>query len=77
MQNFEAIGRWIVLAGVIMVLMGGVIWLLGKLKLFENLPGTLRVEAGGFRCIVPILASIIISIVLTVAANIVLRLLNR
>ena len=77
MQDFTAIGKWIILAGIVMVVLGGLIWLLGRLRLFENLLGVLRMQTGGITCVIPILASILISIVLTVIINIALRLINR
>jgi len=77
MQNLETIGRWIIIAGIVLAVMGGLVWVLGRLKLFDQLPGsllpgTLRIQAGGL-----ILASIILSIILTVVLNLVLRGMNR
>jgi len=77
MLNFETLGRWIVIVGIVLVIVGGIVWLTGRLKLFDNLPGTLRVQAGGLTCLIPVLASILISVILTVVLNLVLRWLNR
>ena len=77
MQGFESIGRWIMVIGVVMLIIGGLVWLLGRLKVFESLPGVFRIQAGGLNCVVPILASIIISVLLTIFANIILRMINR
>ena len=77
MDNFSTIGRWIVIAGVVLLVVGGILWLLGRVPGLNKLPGTLRIETSGITCIFPILASIVISILLTVILNIVLRLFNR
>jgi hypothetical protein len=77
MDKFSTLGRWIVIAGVVLVVVGGIIWLLGRVPGLSKLPGTLRIETSGLTCVFPILASIVISILLTVVLNIVLRLFNR
>ncbi len=76
--GLEGIGRWLVIVGIGLALLGGVIWLVGKV--FPNLsklPGTIRIEGSGFTCVFPILASIILSIVLTIVLNLVARFFNR
>jgi hypothetical protein len=77
LNGLESIGRWLVLAGVILALVGGVIWLLSRLVNLNELPGTIRIQGAGFTCIFPILASIVLSVVLTVVLNLLARFLNR
>ncbi len=74
MENF---GKLLVVIGVIVVVAGGVIWLLGRLLGGQSLPGTLRLDFPGGSCVIPILASILISLVLTVVLNLLARWLNR
>ena len=77
MTNFEAIGRWLVIAGVGLAIIGGAVWLLAKA--FPNLsqfPGTIRIQSGGMTCVFPLLASLILSIVLTILLNIFARLVK-
>jgi len=74
MENF---GKLLVVIGVVIVLAGGVIWLLGRLLGSQSLPGTLRLNFPGGSCVIPILASILISLVLTVVLNVLARWLNR
>lgn len=77
-SGLEGIGRWLVIAGIGLAVLGGVIWLVGKF--FPNLsklPGTIRIEWSGFTCIFPILASIVLSVLLTVLLNVIARLSNR
>ncbi|MCD4672164.1 MAG: DUF2905 domain-containing protein [Anaerolineaceae bacterium] len=77
MGNFESFGKWLVAAGIILVVIGAVIWVLGKFTDLESLPGTLRIQSAGFTCVVPVLASIVGSILLTVILNLVVRLFNK
>jgi len=76
--SLESAGKWLALAGLILTLVGGLIWLIGRyLPGLNQLPGAIRIHIGGLICIFPLLASIVLSLVLTVVLNIVLRLLKR
>lgn len=77
MGNFESFGKWLVAAGIVLVVIGAVIWVLGKYIDLESLPGTLRIQSSGFTCVVPVLASIVGSILLTIILNLVVRLFNK
>jgi phosphotransferase system glucose/maltose/N-acetylglucosamine-specific IIC component len=77
MPNLEWIGRWIMIAGGVLVMVGAAVWLLSKIPWLSQLPGTLRIEGKGFTCIFPVLAMIILSVVLTLVLNIVALLINH
>jgi len=77
MQNLDVIGRWVVITGIVLVVVGGLVWLLSKIPGLNQLPGTLMIELGSFTCIFPILASIVLSILLTVALNVIARLMRH
>jgi hypothetical protein len=77
MQNLDVIGRWVVITGIVLVVVGGLVWLLSKIPGLNQLPGTLKIELGSFTCIFPILASIVLSILLTVALNVIARLMRH
>jgi hypothetical protein len=76
-MNLDLIGRWIVIAGIALVVIGGLVWLLSKIPGINQLPGTLKIEIGGFTCVFPILASIVVSILLTVVLNVIARLMKH
>jgi hypothetical protein len=76
MFDFLQAGRWIMLAGVGLVITGGLIYLAGKYGGFSQLPGTIHFEGQGITCVFPILASIVLSIVLTVILNLFARLIK-
>jgi len=78
MNGLEGLGRWMVIGGLGLVIIGGVIWLLARA--FPNLsqfPGTIRIQGSGFTCVFPLLASIILSILLTIILNLAARFFNR
>lgn len=73
----QDIGRWLVIGGISLAVVGGLIWLLGRFFNLQNLPGTIKIETSGLTCVIPLLASIVLSVLLTILVNGVLRGLNR
>jgi len=61
-MNFDDLGKWLVLAGIVFVLLGGLMWLLGRIPFFGNLPGDIRIQTQNVSCFILIL-NIIIRIV--------------
>lgn len=77
MNGLQAVGKWLMIAGGGLLLMGGIVWLLAKVPFLGNLPGDIRIERKGATCLIPLASSIVLSIVLTLVLNVVVRLLNR
>jgi hypothetical protein len=76
--DFSSLGKGLLLLGLVLVVVGGLFWLLGRVGLpLGRLPGDIRFERDGFSCLVPIASMILVSILLTILLNIVIRLLNR
>jgi hypothetical protein len=63
------VGRVLLVFGVLVALIGGALMLFGRF----HLPGDLTFRSGGVTVYVPIATSIILSIVLTVALNLLFR----
>ena len=61
----QQLGKWLILAGVIITLVGGLIMISGRIGLFK-LPGDLEFGPKNWRIYLPIGSCILISIVLTV-----------
>ena len=62
----QPIGKYIVLIGIAIVVIGLIVWLAGdKLNWFGNLPGDIRVERENFRFYMPITSMILVSILLS------------
>ena len=76
-MNFIDLGKWLVLAGVGLALLGGVIWLLGHIPFFGNLPGDIRIQTQNFGCFFPLVSMIILSILATIVLNIIIRIVNK
>lgn len=77
MQGFDVLGRWLVILGVVIAVIGGIIWLVGRVPGLKQLPGTITINLAGVTCVFPLLGSILLSIFLTVVFNIVARLLKH
>lgn len=68
----ESLGRLILGLGFILLVVGGVFVLLGRMGV-TSLPGDLSFKRGGVHFFIPIGTSILISIILTVVLNMLLR----
>ncbi|HVR20529.1 MAG TPA: DUF2905 domain-containing protein [Polyangiaceae bacterium] len=66
------VGRALLILGAVLLLVGGALLLAEKLGL-GRLPGDLVVERKGFRMVVPIATSILLSLFLTAVLNLVFR----
>lgn len=77
MNGLSDLGRFIALAGAILLVIGGTIWLAGKAPWLGDLPGNIRIQRGNVSCFFPLATMILVSVVLTIVVNIVLRLLNK
>ena len=67
------IGKWILIFGVVLTVVGAAVWLVESLGLpLGRLPGDIRMRGEGWSFHFPIVTSIIVSIVLTVLLNLLL-----
>jgi hypothetical protein len=74
MEELTTVGRWIIFAGIALLLMGSMIWMAGKMELpLGRLPGDFRIQRNGFTCIAPIATSLVLSVLLTLLLNLILR----
>ncbi len=68
------LGRYIIMMGFMLIIIGGIIYILGdKTSWFGNLFGDMKYEGEKVRVYAPFASMIIVSIVLTVVINIILR----
>jgi len=74
----ETTGKLIMLLGGAILLIGALIFLLGRLGIqYWNLPGNISLKTGNGTCIIALGSSILISILLTVILNVLVRWFNR
>jgi hypothetical protein len=75
--DFGDIARLMIVLGVLLVVAGGAFLLLGRIPGLGRLPGDIVLQRDGFSCFIPIVTMILLSIVLTVLVNVIIRLINR
>jgi len=74
----ETIGRYLMIGGIVLILVGGGIYLSAKLGLpLGHLPGDIRIEGEKGSFYFPVTSSILISVVLTILVNVIVRLLRK
>ncbi len=74
----ENIGRFLMIGGIVLFVIGGLIFLAAKFGLpFGRLPGDIRIERDGFSFYFPLASSILVSILLTIVINVIVRLLKK
>jgi hypothetical protein len=74
----ENIARWFVIGGLIMILIGGGVYVLSKLGIpLGHLPGDIYIKGENGTFYFPIMTCVVVSIVLTVVLNVVVRLLRK
>jgi hypothetical protein len=74
----ETIGRYLMIAAAVIFLAGAAIFFASKFGLpLGRLPGDIRIERDGFSFTFPLTTCILISVVLTVALNIIARLMKK
>jgi len=77
-MNILQIGKVIMILGAGLLVVGGGLYLAGKFGLpIGQLPGDIRIEREGFTCVFPLATSIILSIILTIGLNLLVRWLNK
>ena len=78
LKFMENIGRYLMLGGILLFLVGGLIFLAPKFGIpFGRLPGDIHIERENFSFHFPLASSIVISILLTIILNVVVRLLRK
>ncbi|MCS7081783.1 MAG: DUF2905 domain-containing protein [Bacteroidetes bacterium] len=69
----EQLGKTLVLIGLGLVALGSLLWLLGRLPWFGNLPGDIHIERPGWRLSILLGTSLLLSILLTLLLNMIGR----
>ena len=77
-KNMEALARLLVIGGVLLILVGGGVYLASKLGIpFGRLPGDIRIEGKNGSFYFPVVTSIVISVILTIILNVITRLFGK
>jgi hypothetical protein len=74
----SGLGRWLVVIGLTLAAIGGLVWLAGRSGLpLGRLPGDIRFGSGNLSCFVPLGTTLLLSLILTVLLNLVIRWLGK
>ena len=74
----ESIGRYLMIGGIILFLIGGGVFIASKFGIpLGRLPGDIRIEGENGSFYFPLASSIIISVLLTIVLNLISRFLNK
>jgi hypothetical protein len=77
MSVLESLGRFLLIIGGMIFLLGLVITLVGRIPWAGQLPGDIVVQRERFGCYFPLATSILLSILLTLLLNLAARILKR
>jgi hypothetical protein len=69
----DVLARWMIYAGVGLVLLGALVWGVGRFIDIGQLPGDLSYEGERVRIYAPITTMIVLSIILTIVLNLIIR----
>jgi hypothetical protein len=72
-MDLEPVGRWLIVIGIVVAVVGVVLVLGDRIPFLGRLPGDIRIERPGFVLILPIGTMIVVSIL----ASVVIALMNR
>jgi hypothetical protein len=74
----ESIARFLVIGGIVLIQIGGGMYLASRMGIpFGNLSGDIRIERGNGLFYLPIVTSCLLSILLTIILNVIIRFLNK
>jgi hypothetical protein len=74
----ESFARYLVLGGIVLILIGGGVYLAAKFGIpLGRLPGDIRIEGENGSFYFPLTSSILVSVILTIVLNVISRFLSR
>ena len=78
LSNMDNIARYLMLGGIILLFIGGGVFVASKFGIpLGRLPGDIRIEGGNGSFYFPVTSSILVSVVLTILLNIISRMLKK
>jgi hypothetical protein len=77
MSSFNLLGRLMLLLGGLLVGLGLLLILLSRIPQFGRLPGDLHLRWGNTSCYFPLMTGIVLSILATIALNLIVWLLRK
>ncbi len=78
MADIPSFARWIIIAGLVLIMVGVLIAVASRVGIpLGRLPGDIFIQGKSASCIMPIASMLVLSLLLTIILNILIRLFNR
>ena len=77
MPGFEGIGKVLIIVGLVMVGLGLLFAFSGRIPFLGKLPGDILIRKDGITFYFPVVTLLLLTLVLTVIVNFILRLIGR
>ncbi len=74
---WSSLGRLLLSLGVLLILLGGTFLLVGHMPGISHLPGDIHYQKGNFSCFFPLVSMLLLSALLTLLLNLIIRLWHR
>jgi hypothetical protein len=71
MLGLESLGKYLIIAGVIMIVVGAILFVFGKVPWFGRLPGDIIIRNDNTTVYFPVVTMLLVSVVLTILFNII------
>jgi hypothetical protein len=78
--DLNSAGRLVIGVGIALIALGGIFMLFSRIPVLKNLghlPGDIHIQSENFSCFFPIVSMLIISLLLSLGLNLIIRLFNR
>ena len=77
-MDLSSLGKTAIIVGAVLLVVGGLLWLAGRTgSPLGRLPGDIRIDRGTWSGTIPLVSMIVLSLLLTIILNIIVRVLNR
>jgi hypothetical protein len=77
-MSLADVSRIFIILGLSFLVIGGIIFLISRFGVIPwKLPGDIRIERENFTCVLALGTSLILSLLLTLALNLIIRFFNR
>ncbi|MDA8212405.1 MAG: DUF2905 domain-containing protein [Clostridia bacterium] len=73
MPDISGTGKLLIIAGIFLVVIGGLITIFGKVFPLGRLPGDIFIQKGNFTFYFPLVSGILVSLILTIILNLIFR----
>jgi hypothetical protein len=73
----DALAKSLIILGIVILFFGLLLLLLRQVPFFGRLPGDIYITRDGFSCFFPIVSFLLLSLILTLLVNLLLRIIGR